>query len=121
MAKDDYNVIKFKVLVYIYGVLKRRYNFDDDEFNQLLERNNIENGYFLDVIELMLEEGLIKNVSIQRAMGGDGFIMPCLSYIKITYKGINHLEENSLMNKIKEKALSGFNTLLSQIITKVLI
>ena len=85
MAKDDYNVIKFKVLVYIYGVLKRRYNFDDDEFNQLLERNNIENEYFLDVIELMLEEGLIKNVSIQRAMGGDGFIMPCLSYIKITY------------------------------------
>lgn len=41
MAKDDYNVIKFKVLVYIYGVLKRHYNFDDDEFNQLLDRNNI--------------------------------------------------------------------------------
>ena len=45
MAKDDYNVIKFKILVYLYGILKRRYTFTADEFNNLLERNNINDEY----------------------------------------------------------------------------
>lgn len=70
MAKDDYNVINFKILVYLYGILKRRYTFTADEFNNLLERNNINDEYFIDILELMLEESLIKNITISTAMGG---------------------------------------------------
>ena len=120
MAKDDYNVIKFKILVYLYGILKRRYTFTADEFNNLLERNNINDEYFIDILELMLEESLIKNITISTAMGGHKFINSDISNVKITARGINHLEENKLMNKIKENALSNLG-LLGEFVKKVLL
>ena len=120
MAKDDYNVIKFKILVYLYGILKRRYTFTADEFNNLLERNNINDEYFIDILELMLEESLIKNITISTAMGGHKFINSDISNVKITARVINHLEENKLMNKIKENALSSLG-LLGEFVKKVLL
>ena len=40
MAKDDYYVIAYKVLLYYYGCLKRKYMFDEDVFWNAINRKS---------------------------------------------------------------------------------
>ena len=100
MAKDDYNVIKFKILVYLYGILKRR--------------------VFYRHLRTYAWRKLNKKHYYINSDGGHKFINSDISNVKITARGINHLEENKLMNKIKENALSSLG-LLGEFVKKVLL
>lgn len=41
MAKDDYHVIVYKVLLYLYAVLKRKIVFDKISFDVVLSKMNV--------------------------------------------------------------------------------
>ena len=100
MAKDDYHVIVYKILLYLYGVLQRKIVFSCDAFNKLIERSEIKEEYFTDVIRLMQNEGLIEGAVFEKAWGHDYILISNLEDLQITADGIRYLKENSTMNKV---------------------
>ena len=100
MAKDDYFVIVYKVLIYLYGCLKRKISFSNEEFESIA-KNDIPEEYFEDVLQMMNDEGYIKGYVRLRVWGGEIITME-YSDIKITQKGIEYLCENSMMQKSKK-------------------
>ena len=120
MAKDDYDVIVFKVLLYYYAVLKRKILFEKITFDKVIGINDISEEYFIEVLLMMQEDGYIKNLAVKKAWGGDYILLSDFDEIKITSKGIEYLKENSKMQKVKEKILE-FVDLASKLVQIVLI
>ena len=48
MAKDDYDYIVFRILVYLYGCFKRKISFEEAAIEKLLVKG-IQEEYHLDV------------------------------------------------------------------------
>lgn len=100
MAKDDYDVIVYRLLVYLYACLKRKIIYDEITFREAVRKNVENDGYFADILFLMQEEGLIKNIKFVDAWGGDRIISSSLKDIEITVKGIHYLKDNDKMASI---------------------
>lgn len=97
MARDDYFVIVYQVLKYLYDCLKkgekpdRRY-LTNDEYS-------IPENYWQYIIIGLLKEGYIEGINPQRTK--DGIIWGDLTNMIITPKGIEYLFENSMLQKVK--------------------
>lgn len=100
MAKDDYDVIVYKILIYLYGVLKRKISFQEASFNLIVSRAEISEEYLVDILRMMQNEGLIEGAAIIRVWGNDYVLTNDISEISITAAGIRYLEDNSTMKKI---------------------
>ncbi|MST52605.1 YjcQ family protein [Hornefia butyriciproducens] len=59
MAKDDYNVVVFKILTYLYACLKMKALFEDNVFRQIIDKQQVSDEYLADILHIMTEEGLI--------------------------------------------------------------
>lgn len=105
MAKNDYEVLVFKILLYLYGVLKREISFDLETFDAMIERKEISEGYFVDVLSMMQEERLIRDLSFKNAWGGERLLLSDLRDARITPEGIRYLTENATMEKVKRHFL----------------
>lgn len=98
MAKDDYDVLVFKILTYLYRKLKEGY-VDETYLYPLTDDFPVNESYFFSIIEDLEEHGYIKQVKFIKAWGGD--IVNCdLSQAKITGEGITYLRDNSKMRKL---------------------
>lgn len=106
MAKDDYYVIVYKILLYYYACLKRKIFFDEFTLNKILEKNNINEEYLIEILYMMKKENLIDNVTVIKAWGNSLILTSELKDIKITSTGINYLEENNKLKKVKDFLLS---------------
>ena len=118
MAKDDYDVLVFKILTYFYGVLKREIAYTDDSFKAAIKFNDISEEYLNDVIYMMQEDGYIKGMTYENAWGNNKICLNEFSDIKISSEGIGYLKNNSTMKKIKESLLEHpelITTLISRI------
>lgn len=100
MAKDDYDVLVYKILVYFYGIMKRKITFQDESFNLIMARAEISEEYLVDIVRMMQSEGLIEGAKIIRAWGNDYVLANDVSEISITAAGIRYLKENSTMKKV---------------------
>ena len=100
MAKDDYDVIVYKILLYLYGVMKRIIIFQEASFNMTISRAKISEEYLADVLRMMQGEGLIDGAEIIKAWGNDYILTNDISEISITAAGIRYLKENSTMKKV---------------------
>jgi hypothetical protein len=69
MAKDDYDVVVFKILTYLYACLKRKALFDDEVFKQLIDKQNVADEYLAEVLHMMSEERLISGLIFTKAWG----------------------------------------------------
>ncbi len=98
MAKDDYDVIVFKILTYLYRKLKNNYE-DETYLYPLTNDFPIYEEYFLSIFEDLEEKKYIKNLKITKAWGGD-VVSYDLSKVKITGEGISYLRDNSRMKKL---------------------
>lgn len=98
MAKDDYDVIVFKILTYLYRKLKDGYE-DDTYLFPLTDDFPINRDYFISVFEDLEDKKYIKNLVITKAWGGD-IVSFNLSGLKITGEGIAYLRDNSRMKKL---------------------
>lgn len=58
MAKDDYDVVLFKILTYLYGCMKRKYSFDIHAFNAVISKQNVNDEYLSDILVMATDEGL---------------------------------------------------------------
>lgn len=121
MAKDDYDVVVFKILTYLYACMKRKIFFDADTFNATISMKNINENYFADILRMMSEEGLIKGYVYKEAWGGNVITISDLCDLNITSAGIRYIEDNSKMKQIKEFFLSqeGFSSLVTALIKMV--
>lgn len=96
MAKDDYYVIVYQVLSYLYQTLKRGEDVDPDQLKPET-LFGINPKYWLYIFENMQEEGLIKGFENKEYIGGQRRIS--LERIQITPAGIGYLSENRFIAK----------------------
>lgn len=113
MAKDDYDVIVFKILLYLYAVLKRKIVFDEKSFYHAI--GDVNKSYLVDILIYMQEESLILGLVTMKAWGNENILCSDLMNLKITVQGVHYLEENKKMNKIKEYLLSNIDVVASLI------
>lgn len=118
MAKDDYEVVTYRILVYLYACMKRKIIFDETVFRKTVRRNVEDDSYFTDIIRLIQSEGLIENVAIIRAWGNEYIIASDLADMSITASGIRYLKENSRMKQIGEMLKESADMMVS-LATKV--
>lgn len=100
MAKDDYDVIVYRILVYLYAVLKQKIMFENLTFQKAVRKNVESDEYFTEILKMMQEEGLINGLVFAKAWGGIVLLASDISDAKITVAGIHYLNENSRMKQI---------------------
>ena len=101
MAKDDYYVIVYKILAYLYVQLKAGENVDPKMIAHDGSLFKINERYWTYIIENMANQGFIEGVSLARAWGRE-LMVTDMSGCRITPAGIAFLCDNNLMEKAKK-------------------
>lgn len=100
MARDDYYVIVYQILAYLYQCLKNDEKVDEKKIasgSSLI--GNIPESYWNYIMVNLYEEGLIIGLSVQKV--GSNYYFSNVSESCITPKGIAYLTENSTIEKAK--------------------
>lgn len=99
MARDDYYVIAYQILSYLYQCLKSGKDVDP----KMLEHNSrllqVNEKYWTYIIYNLAEEGYINGVDFIEIDGQNLPYVSCLEDCMITPQGIEYLCENSSIKK----------------------
>lgn len=116
MARDDVNVIVYKILKYLYECKKLGYHprVEDITWNANLLR--IPEIYWIDVILELQDKGYIKGVNAIDTK--DGTIVTTTDRFGITLDGMQYVDGNSAMAKTKEYLGAAFEAVLKATILK---
>lgn len=98
MSKDDYFVLTYRILRYLYECFKAGERADTDMFGPAAL--GINNGYWCNLMESLANEGYLKGIAFSTAVGGISGVK--VYSVKITQKGIEFLQENSRIRKAAE-------------------
>ncbi len=102
MAKDDYFVIVYQILAYLYQCLKSGKNIEPRKLQYCGELFSIKENYWRYIIFHMQQSGLIEGVEFVT----DGYMtIPYVGNLEgcmITPDGIEYLCDNSFMEKAKK-------------------
>lgn len=101
MTKDDYHVIVYQILSYLYVKLKAGEAVDPAFLMANSSYLGINETYWLYVMENLQKQGFIEGITIIRPWGG-GRIVEGLENCQITPAGIEYLCDNSFLAKAKE-------------------
>ena len=100
MAKDDYFYIRYKILLYLYECAKC--GKTPDIYNVMTaESYGIDNSYFYFIIKNLYKDGCIDGLRVIKCGYSAEPSYNITSRIEITTKGIEYLNENSMMEKAK--------------------
>lgn len=107
MAKDDYHVIVYQILAYLYQCLKAGKDVDPELLKPAsmyfkINGQDINYRYWNYIIYHLYESGLVEGIILVKV---DGLQYPYpadLSECAITPKGIEYLTDNSFITKAKE-------------------
>lgn len=108
MAKNDYYVLVYRVLMYLYNCLRQDEVVDMQKLTP--EYLHINQRYFEYIFDTLNDEGLILNKAYYEDMLGKYLE----SDIMISPKGISFLHENSTIDKVK-KSVKGIAVIISDI------
>lgn len=97
MAKNDYFVIAYRILTYLYSCFMAGENPETEAFGP--DALKINNGYWVNVMESLSNEGYITGVFFSDPVGG--IRNAKIIDLKITEKGIAFLHGNSFIAKAK--------------------
>lgn len=97
MAKDDFDVIAYKILAYAYACLKQGVAASTDKACEVAKVNEV---YFFAVLESLIDEKLIRDVNITKDM--DGNVILYSPTITLTLDGARYIKENSRMTKVRD-------------------
>lgn len=98
MAKDDYYVIVYRILSYLYACLKSGVKPQEDDISP--QTLKIEPSYWIYIIENLQNSGFINGVYVGKLLGGTPTVK--MQDIQITPDGISYLQGNSSMQKALE-------------------
>lgn len=99
MAKDDYDVLVFKILTYLYACLKGKAFYDPDVVEKTVFQG-VNEPYRAYILRHMAGSGLIEGYRYTHAWGNVYVSLTDLSECQITPEGITFLKENSTMKKV---------------------
>lgn len=108
MASNDYYVIVYRVLTYLYNQLKNGEPVDTTKLTA--KWVGVPETYWKYILETLSEEGYIRNAAIEVDMTGPHLA----SNISISPAGIAFLHENSTISKVKN-AVKGLTDLVGNI------
>jgi len=114
MARDDYFIIVYKILIYLYECLKTGQDIDVHSV-LTAETYGIEQSYFEYIIAEICKEGYISGVNIIPITGAKRNGVKITSSLEIKPKGIEYLQENSTLAKAK-KAIKDIKDIIPRII-----
>lgn len=100
MAKNDMPVIIYKILKYLYECMKAGKQPDEMDFCAESKLISIPLLYWNCVIREMYDNGFVRGVSVLSTKDGPLIILD--SDFNITLKGVEFLEDNTLMQKVRE-------------------
>lgn len=98
MSYDDYDVIVYKVLKYIYQCLKAGVYPSLDKAQEITRCNDV---YWLQVIQSMVNDGYLQGVKIPDYLGNDAKPIANPRSLGLTQKGAQYLDNNSTMAEVK--------------------
>lgn len=98
MAKDDYQVIVFRILKYLYNQLKNGLPVEAEMLGHDSKNCNINEPYWRYIITSMQEEGLIRGLKTE----ADQADYEHLENVQITPKGIEMLSDNGTAKKVDD-------------------
>lgn len=116
MAKDDYDVLVYKILTYLYACMKRKVLFTQKGFAHAVQKDKIDEDYLTDVLRMMQGEGLIEGLTFVRAWGQVYILASGMENASITPAGIHYLKENATSQKVKQVLLDAIDPIASLII-----
>lgn len=105
MAKDDYFVLVYKILNHLYESLKKGIGINWDELQPGTRKFPIGEEYWNYIWENLLDEGLITG-AVKVPILGRGSTVKIAQDLRITPKGIEYLQENSMMKKAENGLLT---------------
>lgn len=111
MAKDDMEVVMYKILEYLYACTKHDKKPELTKYGWSSELLDINKAYWCKVIATLARMGMIEGFSIVSTK--DGVHIQVEPPVSITYEGTLFLKENSGMQRAKEFCKDTFPTLLS--------
>ena len=120
MAKDDMHVIICKLLSYLYACLKRKKEFNNEEFIEQIVSKNVEKEYLLDIIKMLHDEGYIDGLTYQKTWGGETILVSDFDNMKITMKGAEYLTSNSHMKKVCDWIVNNTVGLAAELVRAIL-
>ena len=100
MAKDDYFVIVYKILSYLYKCLKNDDEVDVEVFKPNSKLFIIKENYFNFILKSIIDNGLIVGADYVTNVNGE-CLFSFYEDLSITVKGIQYLEENTVIEKAK--------------------
>ena len=95
MAKDDYFVLAYRILSYLYACFKAGERPDMDCISA--DVLHIPVGYWFNIMRSLTEEGYIVGLVFPASIGSAVSVK--VIDLRITQKGIEFLQENSMMKK----------------------
>ena len=99
MAKNDFHVVAYRILQYLYECMKAG---QDPEVDKITAENyEINDRYFNTIIKELYENGYIDNVSEVNVVGCLYTQYKISQSISITLKGIEYLTDNTFIEKAK--------------------
>jgi len=101
MAKDDYFVIVYKILDYLYDCLKKGKEPEAAALRHDGKLFRIHPQYWLYIIEHMQNGGYIEGLRIMKAWGQDT-IVEDFELCGITPEGIAYLVDNTMLQRVKK-------------------
>lgn len=101
MAKDDYYVIVYKILAYLYTQLKKGEKIESEMLMYDGSLFRINRTYWTYIFENLTKDGYITGLS-NISVGNGYYLKDQFANCQITPKGIEYLCENSLAEKAKQ-------------------
>lgn len=101
MAKDDYYVIVYKILAYLYSQLKKGESIDAKMLMYDGGLFQINRKYWVYIFSNMTQQGYIRGLR-NIEVGNGYYIEQQLPECEITPLGIDYLCDNSLMERAKQ-------------------
>ncbi|AUC92150.1 YjcQ family protein [Streptococcus suis] len=99
MAKDDYPVIVYQILAYLYNCLKKDIAVDTTYLVAQGKLFTINSTYWRFVMYNLLTEGYIDGITLSKVWGEKYPLVEGLENIGITPAGIQYLTDNSFIKK----------------------
>lgn len=117
MAANDYHVVVYQILAYLYNCLKDGLDVNLHSIEKFKEENDINERYWQYILKHLYESGLVEGLAPVMMIGGQG--VKCTAEFAITPLGIDYLAENSNMQKAKQAVLKALKTAAPSIIDNI--
>jgi hypothetical protein len=120
MAANDYHVIMYQILLYLYDCLKKGIDPDNEAVEAYRKLRQINMRYWSRVIIDMQNDGYIEKATVFAITNVGWQGARITRDTAVTRNGIEYLIDNSLMQKIKELGTDAIKGMISGLGSAVL-